>query len=167
MANEYSQNLGLDLVPLSKDPENLGDLYRLYNACKLIMGAVDSYTGILGAPNSDWSTIGADFITVQNQTRHYAQASVAISSGQICGLNSSGQIILAIAGQAVGWAPFAISSGAYGELRLIGIHKAVSGLVPGTSYYSSTGTPGAITSTVTAQKLGIAVLTNRLFFNPN
>jgi len=167
VANEYSQNLGLDLVPLSKDPENLGDLYRLYNACKLIMGAVDTYTGILGAPNADWNTIGADFITIQNTARFYGQASIAIGGGAICGINAAGKLILATAGQAVGWAPFPIALNAFGEIRLIGVHKAVTGLTPGTAYYSSAGTPGAITTTVTTQKLGIALAADRFFFNPN
>lgn len=167
MANlEYSVNLGLDLVPLTKDPENAGDIYRLYNAAKLIMAAVDQYTGILGAPSDQWATIGADFITSQNQNRHYAQAAAAITAGQICTINASGQIALALAPNAVGWAPFAIAAGAYGEIRLFGIHKAVTGLTPGTWYYASTGTAGAITSTVTTQKLGMALKADRLFFNP-
>lgn len=168
MANqEYSVNLGLDLSPISKDPENLGDLYRLYNAVKLVMSAVDSYTGILGAPNDQWSTIGADFITSQNSNRHYAQANVAISGGAICGLNSAGKIVLAVAGGVVGWAPFSIASGDFGEIRLFGVHKAVAGLIPGTTYYASAGTPGAITTTVTEQKVGVALAADRLFFRPN
>jgi len=167
MANqEYSQNLGLDVVPLTKDPENAGDIYRLYNAAKIIMSAVDQYTGILGASTDQWPSIGADFITSQNQNRHYAQAAAAITAGQICTIDASGQIALAVAPNAIGWAPYAIAARAYGEIRLFGIHKAVTGLTPGTWYYAATGTPGGITSTVTSQKVGMALKADRLFFNP-
>ena len=167
MANqEYSVNLGLDLVPLAKDSETLGDLYRLYNACKLIMSAVDQYTGILGASSDQWSTMGADFITSQNQNRFYGQALAAITPGQFCGLKASGQIVTALAGNIIGFAPFAIGAGSYGEIRLFGIHKAVTGLTPGVWYYGTTGTPGALTATVTSQKIGYALRSDRLFFNP-
>lgn len=167
MANqEYSVNLGLDIVPISRDSENLGDLYRLYNACKLTMSAIDQYTGILGAPQDQWNTIGADFITSQNQNRHYAQAAVNISGGAVCGLDATGKIVLATAGAVIGWAPFSIAANDFGEIRLFGVHIAVAGLTPGTWYYASAGTPGAITATVTGQKIGYALKADRLFFNP-
>ena len=165
MANQYSQNLGLDLVPLTKDPENLGDIYRLYNAVKLVMTALDSYTGAIPPESGDWSTVGSSAIMVQNLCRHYAQAATNITPGQLIALNSSGQFILGTVGNVIGWAPLAINSGAYGEIKLLGLHTAVAGLTPGVSYYASS-TAGAITSTVTAQKVGFALAANRLFFNP-
>jgi len=165
MAQQYSLPLGLDMAPNTKDAENLQDFYRLYNACKLLAEGLDAYTGIVGLPTADWGSGGTSAILLQNMCRFYAQFSVSVTTGQIVGLNASGQIVLSTPGTAIGWSPAPISAGNWGEVRLLGLHTAVSGLTSGTAYYASS-TAGGITATVTAQKVGVALAANRLFFNP-
>jgi hypothetical protein len=166
MPNQFSVNLGLDIVPQSKDPDNLGDLYRLYNASKSLAGALDDYTGAIGANQEDWSVAGTEYLLLQRMTRIYVQFAVTVTTGQILTINSAGNAALAATGAAQGWAPAPVAAGAWGEMRLMGLHSAVAGLTPGTWYYSS-ATAGAITATVTAQKVGFAIAANKLFFNPS
>jgi len=166
MAQQYSLDLGLDIVPISKDPENMGDMYRLYNAVKLVAGALDLYTGSLGANAEDWSIADTTYVRSQNISRIYRIFDIAVTAGQIVTIKSTGNIGLATTGLAHGWSPIPVAAGQYGEVRLFGLHTSVSGLTPGTWYYSS-ATAGAITTTVTAQKVGFAVSATALFFNPS
>jgi hypothetical protein len=168
---QFSLPLELDLVPLTKqspngNPDTLQDLYRLYNATKLIANGLDAYTGIVGAAQADWPNSGSGWVIVQNMCRLYVQFAAAATPGQLIALNGSSQAILATVGNVIGWVPTSVANGAYGEVRLLGLHVAITGLTPGVSYYAS-ATPGGITSTVTAQKVGFAIAATRLFFNPN
>ena len=165
MPQQYTTNLGLDLVPISKDPNNNGDLYRLYNAVKAVAANLDAYTGAAGAETGDWAVAFTEFLLLQRMSRVYVVFGSTVTAGQLVGINSSGQAVLAATGAVQGWAPNAVAAGQYGEMRLLGLHTAVSGLTPGTWYYAS-ATAGAITSTVTAQKVGFALSANKLFFNP-
>ena len=166
---QYSLPLGLDMAPLAKrdvDPEVLQDLYRLYNASKILAEGIDAYTGVAGAPQNDWATVGAGGIMVQNMCRLYVQFAATATVGQLIALNSSGQAVLGTYGNVIGWSPSSVTSGNYGEVRLFGLHTGVTGLTPGTSYYASS-TPGGLTFTVTSQKVGVALASNLLFFCPN
>ena len=165
----FSLPLGLDLAPMARknvDPEVLQDLYRLYNACKLLAEGIDAYTGIAGAPESDWAAMGPGGIIVQNMCRLYVEFAATATIGQLIALNSSGKAILGTYGNVIGWAPAPVTSGNYGEVRLLGLHTAVAGLTPGTSYYASS-TAGGLTYTVTSQKVGVAITPNLMFFNPD
>lgn len=166
MAQQYSVNLGLDIVPITKDPDNIGDIYRLYNAVKSVAAALDSYTGAIGADVADWPVAGTEFLLVQRECRIYVLFDATVTVGQLVALNSSGNAVLSAVGTVMGWAPVAVTSGQYGEVRLFGLDVAVAGLTPGTWYYAS-ATPGGITATVTAQKVGFAITATKLFFNPS
>lgn len=166
---QYSLPLGLDLAPLAKrnvDAEVLQDLYRLYNAVKLCAEGLDAYTGIVGAPIDDWDKVGVGAIMVQNMCRLYVQFAATATVGQLIALNSSGQAVLGTAGNVIGWSPASVTSGNYGEVRLLGMHTGVAGLTPGTFYYASS-TPGGLTFTVTSQRVGFALTANRMFFCPD
>jgi hypothetical protein len=166
MPQQLSLNLGLDVVPLSKDPDNLGDIYRLYNAVKLLAAALDAYTGILGALTEDYATAGSDFILTQNSARLYTQFAATVTAGQLIKITAAGKADLGVAGNVIGWAPAAVAINDYGEVRLLGLDTAIAGLTPGVTYYASAGTPGAITAAVTAQSIGFAISASQLFFNP-
>lgn len=162
----YSLPLGLDMVPLAKgktDPEVLQDLYRLYNACKLLAEGIDAYTGIAGVPESDWGAVGSGAIMVQNMCRLYIPFAATVTIGQLLAINSSGNAVLGTTGNVIGWAPTPVTAGNIGEVRLFGLHTAVTGLTPGAFYYASS-TPGGLTFTVTSQRVGFAVASNRMFF---
>lgn len=165
MAQEYSLNLGLDVVPQTKDPDNLGDIYRLYNAAKALAYALDAYTGAIGASAEDYNIAGTEFLLLQRMSRVYLEYGANATAGQLLAINSSGKLVLGTIGNVVAWSPSGGTLGQFGEARLLGLHSAVSGLTPGISYYASS-TPGAITSSVTAQKVGVAMAANKLMFNP-
>ena len=166
MPQQLSLNLGLDVVPLSKDPDNLGDIYRLYNAVKLLAAALDAYTGIIGASAEDYATAGSSFILTQNSARLYIQFAATVTAGQLVKITAAGKADLGVAGNVIGWAPAAVAINDYGEVRLLGLDTAIAGLTPGVTYYASAGTPGAITAAVTAQSIGFAISASQLFFNP-
>jgi hypothetical protein len=166
MAQSFSTNLGLDVVPVSKDPENIGDLYRLYNAVKALASALDSNTGAAGADFADWAIAGTEFLLLQRMSRVYLEFAATATPGQLIAINSSGKAVLSGIGTVMGWAPNAVTTGEFGEVRLLGLHTSVAGLTPGTVYYASS-TPGNLTSSVTAQKIGFAITAAKLFFNPN
>lgn len=166
MPQQISLNLGLDVVPTSVDPNNLTDIYRLYNAVKLVAAALDAYTGIIGANAEDYSTAGSTFVLSQNSNRCYLQFAAAVTAGQLIKITAAGQADLGLAGNVVGWAPVAVAAGNYGEVRFFGLDTAISGLTPGVTYYASAGVPGGITAAVTAQSIGFAISATKLFFNP-
>lgn len=165
MSRQLSLNLGLDVVPHSKDQDTLVDMYRVYNATKLIASALDLYTGILGEQQEDWASVGTTGILTQNGARIYVEFAASATPGQLIALDTSGKAILGTIGTVIGWSPAAVVAGNFGEVRLLGRHAAVTGLTPGVSYYASS-TPGGITGTVTAQRVGFALTANSLFFNP-
>ena len=170
--NQLSINLGLDIVPISKDPENVGDIYRLYNAVKLVASGLDQYSGAVGADATDWSTAGTAWIQLQNLARLYVQFNATVTTGQLIALNSSGQAVLGTAGNVIGWAPTGVTSGQYGEVRLLGLHTAITGMTPGQVYYASNSVAGGITAGppltegYRVQEVGFAIASNKLFFCP-
>lgn len=166
MPQQLSLDLQLDIMPTTQDKDNLYDIAKLYNAVKLVASALDSYTGILGAEPEDYASADTRFITIQNMARLYRKAAVAISGGNTVSLNSSGEYILGTIGTVVGWAPSAIAAGSYGEVKLLGLCPNIGGLTPGAAYYAS-ATAGLVTATVTAQKIGIALASTRMMFNPS
>ena len=166
MPNQLSVNLGLDSIPSTRDPDNLYDITRLYNAVKALAGALDTYTGVLRAEIVDYSSASTKLITSHCTNRLYKQAAVDIAAGNTVSINSSGQFVLGVAGTVIGWAPLPITAGAYGEVRLFGLCQSIGSLTPGTAYYAS-ATAGLVTSTAGAQKIGIAIEATKMMFNPS
>lgn len=163
---EISVNLGLDLLPNIKGGEAAYDIGKLYTAVKLLASALDDYTGALGADSDTKASADVSYFLLQRQSRLYRKAAVAIAAGQTVSLNSSGDFVLGTVGTVIGWCPAAIAAGAYGEARCLGVCLSIGGLTPGAAYYAS-ATAGAVTSTPTAQKIGIALAATKLLFNPS
>lgn len=163
MASQSSINLQLDVLPASTDKNNFADLFKLYNAVKLLADSIDLYTGE-GIPTGSESYNGLTYLRLQKIARVYLQASVAITPGQMVGINASSQFILGTPGTVRGFAPAAISSGAYGEIDLLGLCLNYTGLTPGATYYAAAA--GAISTVASAQKIGFAITTTTLFVNP-
>lgn len=166
MPQSTATNLGLDIFPYSRDANNLFDLHSLYNAVKTLSAALDAYTGIVGAAESEYAVSGTDFLLVQNSSRLYVSFAASVTAGQLIKIDSAGEADLGIAGNVIGWAPAAVTSGDYGEVRLLGLDLAISGLTAGVVYYASASTPGGITASPTIQRIGIALTSQSLFFDP-
>ena len=167
MSGQLSLNLGLDVLPTTKTQDVYPDIFKLYNAVKLIADALDNYTGELipeVPAGSNMSAFGVNYLRLQKIARVYLQASVAISAGNMVSINGTSKIALGAAGTVVGFAPAAIANGAYGEIQLLGLCTALSGLTPGAMYYAAAS--GGISTTVSAQKIGFAISSTLLFVNP-
>lgn len=163
MTQQSSINTGLDILPATTDKSNFGDIFKLYNAIKILADSIDLYTGEL-VPTGTESSAGLTYLRVQKISRAYLQASVSITAGQMVGINGSSQIVLGTVGTVVGFAPAAITAGNYGEIDLLGLCTAYTGLTPGAMYYAAAA--GAITAVPSAQKIGFAITTTTLFVNP-
>ena len=173
---QFSLNLGLDVMPISQDPDAMPDLMRLYNAVKLLAGALDEYTGALGAESGDYSTAGLTKLRLTGTTRIYVLFSEAVTSGQLVTLYNNAGVLTAKkagggtwAGLARGFVLSSVSNGAYGEVFLQGANNAISGMTPGTLYYTSDVTAGAVSTGATTphiQPVGIALSANTLWFTP-
>jgi len=167
-----STNLGLDIVPITNDPENLGDISRLYNAVKLVASAMDTYTGAGRIDSADMEATGTSGVIVQNMCKVFVLFVEDVTAGMLVALDASGNAVKGVAGTVIGWSPIAVTSGNYGEVRLLGLHTAVSGLTPGTTYYASNITPGYIDfgppiwEGKKVQPVGVALTANSMFFNP-
>ena len=154
--NSYTSNLGLDIMPITQDPKVLPDMIRVYNAIKLLASNLDIYSGAQGESSEYWGQAGITRLLITNLCRLYVPASETIKAGMIVNLyNSSGNLTARKAvdspsNKSDPYYPqnaFALSNSVGGqvEVALMGVNTAYSGLVPGTTYYTST-TPGNITA---------------------
>ena len=174
---QFSINLGLDIVPITKDNNNLGDIYRLYNACKVLAGALDTYTGALEPDSSEWSVIPPmSSIRIQNLTKVYVMFSEDVGAGYMVQLwNDAGTLKAkkALAGNVQGFAVHTVTLGNWGVVCLQGLCTQISGLTLGSTYYASNTTDGFITAIKPTtpgkivQTVGFALASNMLYFNPN
>lgn len=172
MANKagMSTNLGLPAVPEAESPELYAALVTVYNAIKNVGYALDNYTGNTPLTQSDYSEI--NFVgqsQVQKNCVVMAKLTEAIIKGQTINFHNSGGLrarkAIVSSQPAMGWAT---ESGAIGDtipIALFGMCQVIGGLTPGTYYYQSS-TAGTLTTSATAQKVGFAVGTNQLWFNP-
>lgn len=178
MGMEYSTPLGLDVLPISTDPNNLPDLHRLYNAAKSLAISLDVATGAISRPVADWSGMGAAAIRLQNLARFYCMFSDSVTPGMIVNIyNNSGTPTARKAGGAAlgggltrGFVIASVTAGSYGEVFLAGVNTFITGLTAGLTYYTSTGTAGLVTATPPSspyiQEVGYALNAGALWVNP-
>ena len=179
MANggqEYSLNLGLDVLPISTDKDNLPDLNRLYNAVKGVARGLDDYTGAISVPKDEWSERSIGSLRLQNMCRVYVKTSIALVAGQFVGFTNVGSELSVIAANAT--APnlfargFVLESFAvdeFAEVFLAGLNYRLSGLMPGEAYkLNDAGAVVALSVVPTSytNALGVALATNALWFAP-
>lgn len=174
--NQLSLNLGLDLAPLCTDEKVLPDLYRVYNAIKLLNSQLDDFAGVIGVDPALWSTSGADRITLQNLTRYYVATTDNLTVGQCVNVyNVAGVAKVRKSGGGAftptrGFVLANYTAGDFVEVFLAGVHNGFAGLTPGVLYYTSDVTAGAVTATPPAspnrQAVGYALSASQLWFQP-
>lgn len=176
-SQEYSLQLGLDLVPITTDPENLPDMYRLYNATKNLAVALDSAAGTISRPKGDWNTVGSGALRLQNLTRFYCLFSETVAAGHLINIynnagvpnaRKAGGVSLA-QGLALGFVQEPVTAGQYGEIFLGGVNPYIAGLTPGALYYTSTITAGLLSASAGSpyiQSIGFALDSSHLWFAP-
>lgn len=172
MANRPSMsiNLGIPATPDTDSPELYAALQYVYSALRNLGYALDGYTGNTPVTPEEYSQVNAfGHLQVQKTAVMYVKLTEDISLGKMVNLYNSGGIKgrKAIVSSQPCHA-FSLDSGVIGDtipVCLFGLCLVIAGLTPGTIYYQS-GTAGLITATVTAQKIGIALDTDKLWFNP-
>lgn len=175
--HNFSINLGLSITPESKSPETINDLYKLYNAVKLLAEALDSYTGMLDLPATEWGTAAPiETVKFQNLTKVYVKFDEPVMAGHTIELfESSGELKAkkASAGKVTGFALHQVQAAdMFGIVCLSGCVK-LAGLTVGSTYYASNASLGLVTkikpstSGDIVQVVGIALASDILFVNPN
>ncbi len=166
-----SINLGLGVAPDVDDPELYNALMPLYNAIKNTMYAVDSYTGNTLITPDEYSSVNAfTQLTTQKNAVLFVKLTSKVTAGQLVNFHNSGGLRAQLTTTAIGRAhAFTIAAGDIGDhvpVCLLGLCTYISGLSIGAGYYLSASVPGAVTATVTGQRLGFAIGPSELWFNP-
>lgn len=166
----YSINLGLPAIPEVEDQNLYMALLPIYSALRNVMGALDQYTGNGFLSSSEFSQVAATGqANVQKISVIFVKLTEDVSIGHMINLwNSGGLRARKATSGSTRCHGFAAATGKTGEtipVSLFGLCSSVSGLTPGSEYYLST-TPGLVTTTVTAQRVGIALAPTQLWFTP-
>jgi len=167
-----SINLGLPAAPEVDTPELYGALLPVYNAIKNTMYAVDAYTGNSQLAQSEYDEVSSvSGLLTQKTALFFVKLSETVTAGTILNLHSSGgtrarkALLPSQPAQA-----FAVIGGSVGEtvpVCLLGLCTQIGGLTAGTVYYQSAVGAGLITATATAQRVGFALDTSKLWFSPS
>ena len=174
MAGNFSTNLGLPALPIDDDPTLFTSLLPIHRAIQGLQIALDQYTGILAQPQEAWSTIPPqNTLIASNLFRMYRPFAVNVTGGQMVGVDTSGNIVLAGAATGApkcrGFSTGAVTAGQFGEVITFGgtITFAPGTLVIGATYYLS-NTPGLISTApgTNSQAIGFAITTDILVFQP-
>lgn len=175
---QYSTNLGISSLPefSQKDfPELYVDALKLRGALRTLQGALDRYTGVLPIDQQYWSTQGVNSVRLQNLSPVYAIAGEDIVAGAIVSFYDVSGVLTAqnanatAAGKpARAFASGIVATGSYGQFILCGINPYIGGLTNGATYYLS-NTNGLIAPAAGTilQRIGFAVGTSKLYFNPD
>ena len=178
MSYKSSINTGLPNVADPPDPKFFAEFTRIYNAIRNLTIAIDTYTGSL-PPDPEYYSVTPPTSSVrsQNTQKVYVITSVAISYGKTVNLYNNAGVLTARLSDATtagkhchGFCSNAAggASGAYIEVTLGGLCTAIGSLTPGATYYNG-NTPGTVATTpgTVPQKIGFALGTSALYFNPD
>ena len=178
MARELSFSLGIGSTPLSEseDPEIANEFFRIYQALNTLATQLDVSTGALAVSSSERSyLIPAKVNLLVNMSRLYAEATVALTIGELVSFNTSGKVVKAQSNTSHNLKARAVvlsncPAGAWASLATLGVVRAYTSLIPGKDYYLST-TAGGIAAVIpaasnTLQYVGYAVSGAELYFNP-
>lgn len=170
-SQRFSTNLTLPATPTTNEGELFTELLKVYNAIKIVMGAVDTYCGTEPELPENWAQVGFGRMFAGLNSVFYTTAAANITYGQLVSINGANQAILAQSGvnTAVGFcaAPNGVLVGERCPIQVFGLYPTLpaASLTPGTPYYLSV-TPGAIGAAVTAQRVGFAISDRQLWFSP-
>lgn len=165
-----SVNLGLPSTPEVDTIELYTSLMQVYNAIRNVCFALDLYTGNTPIASSDLAQENfSSFLQVQKTSTVFVKLTEAVSAGHTINFHNSGGLrarkAIVSSQPCHGFAAMAGAAGDTIAVSLFGMHALVSGLTPGVTYYQSSS-PGLITAGATAQKLGVALSANALWFSP-
>ena len=158
MPTELSFNLGLDQVPAITDGESTYDIYKLYNAVRILAYKLD---GILtGASGSEF----------QYKTEAYYLSSVPAST--FLYMYSDGSVNrcdAGVAGNIIGFTDVAVGVGELADIRLFGYFAGFSFTTPDIGKPVGIDAGGALVVSPTSGMQIVGVITNSttIFFCPS
>lgn len=166
-----SINLGLQPTPEVDSPELYGALTPLYNAVRNIAYGVDAYTGNTLITSNEYNQVNSISQLLSQKTAvMYIKAFEDIKAGHIVSIINNAGIPEARKALGNTYFPhaFAVDDAAAGQhlpICFFGLCQTIGGLTPGVEYYIS-ATAGVVTNATTYRRVGVALGSNLLWFNP-
>ena len=164
----YNVNLGLAQTPDVADPDTLAAVAPIYNALRALAGGLDNFTGTAYvAPEEYESQVDISGILVGNTCKIYRKFGEAISAGQTVRISGS-LAYKGTSGTVIGFTPVSRAINEWGIIVLLGMWN-IGGLTSGEVYCAgnTAGTIALASALPSNQKLGRALGTTGIFFNPD
>lgn len=165
-----SVNLGLPATPDTDDTKLYAGLLPLYNAVRNVAYALDSYTGNGLITREEYSQVNSvSQLLIQKQAIMFIKAAEAMSAGTLVNVFDylgTPHIRKAQSGvyRCHAFTIDSVAIGAHVPICFFGLCPFIGGLTAGVEYYVSASTPGAVTTTATAQHIGFAIGSSQLMF---
>jgi len=157
MPTSFSFNLGLDQLPATVEGEATYDIYKLYNAVRILAGKVDE---LAGSSSSEF----------QYKTEAYYLSSVP--AGTFLYMYSDGSVNrcdAGVAGNIIGFTDAAVTMGDLADVRLFGYFTGFSFITPEIGKPVGIDAGGALVVSPTSGMQIVGVITNSttIFFCPS
>lgn len=158
MPTSFSFNLGLDQLPAIVEGEATYDIYKLYNAVRILAGKVDELAGAGGGTS------------VQYKTEAYYLSSVP--AGTFLYLYSDGtedRCDAGVAGNIVGFTDVAVDVGTLADIQLFGYFTGFSFIISEVGKPVGIDSSGALVVSPTSgmQIVGVIINSTTIFFCPS
>lgn len=163
----YNVNLGLPATPDVNDPDTLAAVAPIYNALRALAGGLDNFTGTAYVDPKEYSDMpDTTAILSSNSNKIYRKFGEAIIAGQTVRI-SGALAYKGTNGTVVGFAASSYDLNEWGLIILQGLW-GISGVTAGEVYCAgnTAGTIALASALPSNQKLGRAISTNGIFFNP-
>lgn len=155
----YSTNLVIPDVSSAKDNVVAEELNYIFTAMRTLATRIDETTGALSPPEADWPNTSVALSNLGNNIyKFYAYCASPILFGQFVNFyQQTATTVQARPAQANTFTnaaggfcvdPNGVSAGEWGEFQVgPGLNYGISGMTPGTWYFLSPFTAGAVTAT--------------------
>ena len=174
LEKELSMDLRLPAIPQTTDQKLYTELQPIHNAIRMLAYTLDAYTGATSAPYYVWNELEAGTLRLQNITKVYLPAFEDMAAGRFIAIyddagTAKARLALDPTYRCRGYVTSDVVASEFAEIVLLGAYPemAAGTLTPGATYYLSSVTPGATTTTSGTQALGFAVTDKTLFVNPS
>ena len=158
MPTSFSFNLGLDQLPAIVEGEATYDIYKLYNAVRILAGKVDELAGAGGGTEFQYKTEAYYLSSVPANTFLYMY-----SDGSVNKCDAG------IAGNIIGFTDVAVGVGELADVRLFGYFTGFSFITPEIGKPVGIDAGGALVVSPTSGMQIVGVITNSttIFFCPS
>lgn len=158
MPTSFSFNLGLDQLPAIVEGEATYDIYKLYNAVRILAGKVDELAGAGGGTEFQYKTEGYYLSSVPANTFLYLY-----SDGTVDKCDAG------VAGNIVGFTDVAVGVDELADIRLFGYFTGFSFITSEVGKPVGIDSSGALVVSPTSgmQIVGVIINSTTIFFCPS